>query len=207
MINTSNSVVARYLYDPYGRILSQSGLLAGANLYRFSSKEAHLNSGLIYYLYRFYDPNLQRWPNRDPIVEPGFDLTQRHQSRPGGFWSGVSAERRRALLTQSGIVIVNYSEFPLVAEGANDYSFCKNDPVIFTDPDGRTTAACLSSMAWCIGGMLAVPTGCATVLGCIGTILGGPVAGCIAMYDNCQGMGCGDMQIPGNTWWPRPPGY
>ena len=69
MINTSNSVVARYLYDPYGRVLSQSGLLAAANLYRFSSEEAHLNSGLVYYLYRFYDPNLQRWVNRDPLEE------------------------------------------------------------------------------------------------------------------------------------------
>jgi hypothetical protein len=26
---------------------------------------------LYYYLYRFYDPNLQRWPNRDPIQETG----------------------------------------------------------------------------------------------------------------------------------------
>jgi len=27
--------------------------------------------GLYYYLYRFYDPNLQRWLNRDPIQEWG----------------------------------------------------------------------------------------------------------------------------------------
>jgi uncharacterized protein RhaS with RHS repeats len=26
---------------------------------------------LVYYLYRYYDPNLQRWPNRDPIYEKG----------------------------------------------------------------------------------------------------------------------------------------
>jgi uncharacterized protein RhaS with RHS repeats len=30
-----------------------------------------LNSGLVYYGYRFYDPNLQRWINRDPIGEKG----------------------------------------------------------------------------------------------------------------------------------------
>jgi RHS repeat-associated protein len=71
MTDTNQSVVASYLYDPYGRILSQSGWLAAANLYRFSSKEFHLNSGLVYYLYRFYDPNLQRWLNRDPLGEPG----------------------------------------------------------------------------------------------------------------------------------------
>jgi RHS repeat-associated protein len=64
-------VVARYLYDPYGNLLSQSGSLADVNLYRFSSKEYHTASGLVYYLYRFYDPNLQRWPNRDPFQELG----------------------------------------------------------------------------------------------------------------------------------------
>jgi RHS repeat-associated protein len=71
MTDTNQSVVASYLYDPYGRILSQGGWLAAANLYRFSSKEFHVNSGLVYYLYRFYDPNLQRWVNRDPIAEGG----------------------------------------------------------------------------------------------------------------------------------------
>src|SRR6266498_4102449 len=54
---------------PYGRAISQSGTLASANLYRFSSKEINLNypdAGLYYYGYRWYDPNLQRWLNRDP---------------------------------------------------------------------------------------------------------------------------------------------
>jgi len=40
-------------------------------VYRFSSKEAHLNSGLVYYLLRYYDPNLQRWLTQDPIGENG----------------------------------------------------------------------------------------------------------------------------------------
>jgi RHS repeat-associated protein len=73
LINPSQYTVAKYLYDAFGNILSKSGLLADANLYRFSSKEAHPNSGLVYYLYRYYDPNLQRWPNRDPLGEPGFE--------------------------------------------------------------------------------------------------------------------------------------
>jgi RHS repeat-associated protein len=63
--------VAKYLYDPFGFTLSSSGPLADANTYRFSSKEYQANSGLVYYLYRFYDPNLQRWVNRDPIQENG----------------------------------------------------------------------------------------------------------------------------------------
>jgi len=68
---SSNQVWARYSYDPYGNMQGSVGPLAEANRYRFSSKELHGNSGLIYYGYRFYDPNLQRWVNRDPIQERG----------------------------------------------------------------------------------------------------------------------------------------
>ena len=71
LVNSKQAVVARYLYDPYGNTLAASGLLADANSLRFSSKEWHENSGTYYYGFRFYDPNLQRWLNRDPIGEEG----------------------------------------------------------------------------------------------------------------------------------------
>jgi RHS repeat-associated protein len=71
LINTNSGIVARYTYDPFGNTLAASGPLAEANLYRYSTKEYHANSGLAYYLYRFYDPNVQRWINRDPIEEQG----------------------------------------------------------------------------------------------------------------------------------------
>jgi RHS repeat-associated protein len=71
LVNTNGLVVARYSYDPYGTILAMSGPLSEANLYRFSSKEWHAQSGLVYYLYRYYEPSLQRWVNRDPIGESG----------------------------------------------------------------------------------------------------------------------------------------
>src|SRR5436190_8919002 len=71
MLNSSQSKVAEYRYDPFGNLISKSGTLRDANLYRFSSKEIHLNSGMYYYLYRFYDPSLQRWINRDPAGERG----------------------------------------------------------------------------------------------------------------------------------------
>jgi RHS repeat-associated protein len=60
---------ARYLFDPFGNTASSTGPLADGNCYRFSSKEYHSASGLLYYLWRHYDPNLQRWVNRDPINE------------------------------------------------------------------------------------------------------------------------------------------
>jgi RHS repeat-associated protein len=75
LIYPSGMIAAKYLYDPYGNTLSMYGMLADANTYRFSSKEWNGNSGQYYYLYRFYDPNLQRWPNRDPFGEPGFEVS------------------------------------------------------------------------------------------------------------------------------------
>jgi len=67
LLNEKQAVAARYVYEPFGNGLSLSGPLAEVNLYRFSSKEAHPVTGLVYYGFRFYDPNLQRWVNRDPM--------------------------------------------------------------------------------------------------------------------------------------------
>jgi len=69
LLGTNQVLVGKYLYDPYGNVLSMSGPLADANLCRFSSKEFHRNAGIYYYGFRFYDPSLQRWVNRDPIEE------------------------------------------------------------------------------------------------------------------------------------------
>jgi RHS repeat-associated protein len=71
LIDSNQAVVASYRYDPFGNTISKSGGLGDANVYRFSSKEVHVNSGMYYYGFRFYDPNLQRWINRDPIQEGG----------------------------------------------------------------------------------------------------------------------------------------
>jgi RHS repeat-associated protein len=69
LMNGNGLLVASYTYDPFGNMLSMSGPLADANVYRFSSKEFGRNSGLYYYGFRFYDANSQRWLNRDPVGE------------------------------------------------------------------------------------------------------------------------------------------
>ncbi|MGO8931752.1 MAG: RHS repeat-associated core domain-containing protein [Limisphaerales bacterium] len=121
LINTNQAVVSKYLYDPYGNILSQSGSLAGVNLYLFSSKEFHINSGLLYYLYRFYDPSLQRWLNRDPGNEGGFELLLRPvgETAPG---------KRRVSGDPAG---------DLADQDNNSFIFGGNGPTDFADIDGR----------------------------------------------------------------------
>jgi len=76
LADAQQKVVARYLYDPFGNMLSISGPKAAQNRYRFSSKPIHEPSGMYDYLYRWYAPELQRWPNRDPLGEPGGELVR-----------------------------------------------------------------------------------------------------------------------------------
>ena len=72
LIKPDKTIGASYAYDPYGRTLgTPGGSLAAVNTYQFSSKELMAASGLYYYGYRFYDPVVQRWINRDPIQEVG----------------------------------------------------------------------------------------------------------------------------------------
>ena len=81
LLDSSQSCAGGYRYDAFGNTVSTiSGSLATVNVYRFSSKEFHASSGLYYYGYRFYEPNLQRWINRDPIHEFGFLKAKRKKS-------------------------------------------------------------------------------------------------------------------------------
>ena len=64
------SVDAVYEYGPFGEPLRATGS-AAANPIRFSSKYADSTSGLLYYGYRYYNPQTGRWLNRDPIGEEG----------------------------------------------------------------------------------------------------------------------------------------
>ncbi|MDB6065172.1 MAG: type secretion protein Rhs, partial [Pedosphaera sp.] len=100
LMDGNQNITARYLYDPFGKPLGQWGTMASANHYRFSSKEYHQNSGLIYYLYRFYDPNLQRWLNRDPIEEAGgIDLYRFTLNNPLSY---VDSNGLYAIVTVNG---------------------------------------------------------------------------------------------------------
>ena len=76
LANSAGTLQASYIYDPYGRYLAGTGGLASANVMHFSSKPwveflGSTTSGLYYYGYRFYDPYMQRWMNRDPVGELG----------------------------------------------------------------------------------------------------------------------------------------
>ena len=65
------SLAASYVYDAFGRTVSQDGPLADSFRFRYSTKSFERETGLYYYGKRFYSPELRRWLNRDPIQESG----------------------------------------------------------------------------------------------------------------------------------------
>jgi RHS repeat-associated protein len=71
LTDSGGGVVARYLYEPFGRLVGKWGPLADANAMQFSSMPAYRQAGLSLYAFRAYDPSLQRWLNQDPIGELG----------------------------------------------------------------------------------------------------------------------------------------
>lgn len=70
-VDGQGNVVASYVYDAFGRTISQSGPLRDTFHHRFSTKYYDNETGLYYYGYRFYSPSLSRWLNHDPIEEVG----------------------------------------------------------------------------------------------------------------------------------------
>jgi RHS repeat-associated protein len=64
---------AEYQYDPFGRLLTERTKPERGieNPFRFSTKYTDAETGLVYFGYRFYNPDTARWLTRDPIEESG----------------------------------------------------------------------------------------------------------------------------------------
>ena len=69
-IQDKKGLLASYVYGDFGETLERSGPMADVFPHRFSTKYHDGETGL-YYGYRFYNPALKRWLNRDPIGEEG----------------------------------------------------------------------------------------------------------------------------------------
>ena len=68
-VDSSNSVVARWLYDAWGNVLDESvSVPALATIrYRFQGREWSAATGLVNFRMRWYDPDTGRWLSKDPI--------------------------------------------------------------------------------------------------------------------------------------------
>jgi RHS repeat-associated protein len=71
LYDADGNQTAAYTYDPFGNLLSSSGTWANANPFRFSSEFHDDETGLVYYNFRYYNPQIGRWLSRDPLGEQG----------------------------------------------------------------------------------------------------------------------------------------
>jgi len=84
LVDMSQTVRARYDYDPYGRPTKISGDRDSA--FQYAGYFWHPQSGLDLTWFRAYDPNLGRWISRDPIGENGgINLYGYVENDPIGF--------------------------------------------------------------------------------------------------------------------------
>ena len=65
----NSSFIINYKYSPFGKITRTTGDIASRFVFRFSSEYSDTETGLVYYNYRYYSPELGRWLSRDPIGE------------------------------------------------------------------------------------------------------------------------------------------
>ena len=68
---TNEESIVHSTYNVFGSLTASSGEYAGENPFRFSSEYSDVETGLVYYNYRYYSPGLGRWLSRDPIEEQG----------------------------------------------------------------------------------------------------------------------------------------
>ena len=71
LIDTSGNLVAAYEYDPFGKLIRYAGTRSTSMSLLYGTKYLDMETGLIYYGYRYYDPRQGRFINRDPIGEAG----------------------------------------------------------------------------------------------------------------------------------------
>jgi RHS repeat-associated protein len=73
-LDATGGVAVAWACDAFGRTVSETVNLELGTLnlpFRFSTKYLDPETGLYYYGYRFYHPELGRWVSRDPIEEKG----------------------------------------------------------------------------------------------------------------------------------------
>ncbi len=61
----NGKLAAFYEYDAWGNVMTQAEKTGVDNPYRYSTKEWDEKSGLYYFGFRYYSPEIGRWTQRD----------------------------------------------------------------------------------------------------------------------------------------------
>jgi RHS repeat-associated protein len=67
----TGTVAAQHEHGPFGEVIRATSTITPAIPIRWSTKYTDLETDLVYYGYRYYNPSTGRWLSRDPIGEKG----------------------------------------------------------------------------------------------------------------------------------------
>ena len=70
-LDASGNIKAHYEFSPFGKTVTATGTMSGDFNSRFSSEYLDVETGLVYYNFRYFSTELGRWLSRDPIQEKG----------------------------------------------------------------------------------------------------------------------------------------
>jgi len=82
--NSANGLIYSCWYTPFGRPIEEQITSSKPCDYGFSTKPLDSETGLNYYIFRYYDAKLGRWMSKDPVGEEGFRVTF-IKKQPKGF--------------------------------------------------------------------------------------------------------------------------
>jgi RHS repeat-associated protein len=117
----------RIEYTPYGEVwIENKGAVTNLDIsYRFTGKERDAETGLYYYGARYLDSKTGRWLSTDPALG---------EYLPGAPINDEARKRNGNLPGMGGV-------FNLV--NLHVYHYSANNPVKYTDPDGRSPKSAL----------------------------------------------------------------
>lgn len=110
--NLNGEVVQHIEYVPFGEVFIEERNNIWNTPYLFNAKEFDEETGLYYYGARYYDPRLSLWISVDPLstFDPHNEENYIEGEHNGGFFNN---------------------------NNLNFYSYCYQNPVILTDPNGK----------------------------------------------------------------------
>lgn len=131
-------------YDPFGNVLARRQTAAGVSgpslcPFGFSSKYLDADTGLLYFGYRYYSPDLGRWLARDPLQEQGGDNLYAYCQNdpvnaidPLGLTDKKELEELRSSIINSASTTAE--KYPVTAALLRHYAMGNTDPYCL-DPE------------------------------------------------------------------------
>ncbi len=111
-INSSDTIMEDVTYDPYGKVLSQTG---SVNTKRgYTGHEEDVDTGLVYAGARYYNPVIARFVSQDPVF--------------------IALGDQYQVQASTGLSLMLLLSDP---QSLNSYSYAKNNPLLFVDPNGE----------------------------------------------------------------------